>query len=258
MAVYFKAPSPKSEDVCSDGYGRKSSKYGLKAEIKMDVGESYERTLSDKTFGAGCETLHSLKFGFGGEQLSQSKKASNRAADGWKVYNFEVEKHHTYVAAGVRVHNESYSFYTDPVTGRTLADMHSTFGVESIDVARFQKIHASDQLPPDTIILPTDPAGNGGHGNYEYVYEPGHTFEGEEWQPGGDFDGDGHLEPADKNLHDADLYDRHADWAESEGDLKKAEDLREKAERERQEYEENDDGSPPLPADAGLPDYDPQ
>ena len=27
--------------------------------------------------------------------------------DAWVTYNFEVEEHHTYVAGGVRVHNES-------------------------------------------------------------------------------------------------------------------------------------------------------
>ena len=26
---------------------------------------------------------------------------------GWKTYNFEVEKYHTYIAGGIRVHNES-------------------------------------------------------------------------------------------------------------------------------------------------------
>lgn len=35
------------------------------------------------------------------------------AQDGWQTYNFEVEDFHTYVAGGLRVHNQAEVVHTD-------------------------------------------------------------------------------------------------------------------------------------------------
>ncbi|MEO0636539.1 MAG: hypothetical protein AAFY73_07815, partial [Pseudomonadota bacterium] len=42
-----------------------------------------------------------------------SLRSSGPPTDGWKTYNFEVEKYHTYIAGGMRVHNTSTTYTLD-------------------------------------------------------------------------------------------------------------------------------------------------
>jgi len=54
--------------------------------------------------------------------------------EGWATYNFEVEDLHTYVAGGVRVHNESYSWVHDGPQAQKFYDDAIARGVRS-DIA---------------------------------------------------------------------------------------------------------------------------
>ncbi|WP_107496286.1 calcium-binding protein [Thalassobius sp. I31.1] len=150
--------------------------------------------------------------------------------EGWKTYNFEVEALHTYVAGGVRVHNDSGNFIHED--GKTYFDFHETpFIQEKIDLARFQWL-AGDKITPEGAIVAPTFNGIG----FDFVYSEGHKFVGEDWQPGGDFDGDGNLTSRDKTLHDIDVAERHARNARLDGNQIKAEQLERRAAELREDF----------------------
>ncbi|MCK8485485.1 hypothetical protein MUY21_15695 [Aliiroseovarius sp. S2029] len=147
--------------------------------------------------------------------------------EGWKTYNFEVSEHHTYVAGGIRVHNTSGDFYTDPVTGHKLFDDHSTPGiVERIDITTFNQHHFTSTNPPGKGMTKVPDR----HG-YDWHYDQGSDVDnngiiderdsrhwGKKYQPGGDFNRDGNLDRKDKIAHDIDLHERHLKRAQDNGD----------------------------------------
>jgi Ca2+-binding RTX toxin-like protein len=70
---------------------------------------------------------------------------------GWKTWNFEVEKHHTYIAGGVRVHNISEAWAHDPLgmninnLGHTATQVGISGEVFSLNYSAIQK--AYDSMP---------------------------------------------------------------------------------------------------------------
>ena len=68
---------------------------------------------------------------FGQSETKAFITAGNAAIEeeveqGWATYNFEVSDHHTYVAAGIRVHNDSVLIYLEPHERITNIDFEDT------------------------------------------------------------------------------------------------------------------------------------
>lgn len=148
--------------------------------------------------------------------------------EGWKTYNFEVQGNHTYIAGGVRVHNESGHFELG-VDGKFYYYDHTQLNPTSVDIAHYNATWHTDKSNPAGAIK----APNGG--GFDYVYELGSDvnqdgkidssdskYWGKDWQAGGDFDQDGDIDRTDKTAHDVDLYERHADNARLEGNTGRA------------------------------------
>jgi len=54
---------------------------------------------------------------------------------GWRTYNFEVARHHNYVAAGVRVHNESVFAFLSPAEAMLVTEIRDVDGDSKPDFA---------------------------------------------------------------------------------------------------------------------------
>ncbi len=213
-----------------------------RATVVLASGELTEVTAERITYSA--ETAHLF------EQAQVAKMIAGNAAlkpagiDAWQTYNFEVEDLHTYVAGGVRVHNQSGNLYVG-ADGRLKYNDHTDDRNDGIDWARFQARLSEYGNPDGAVKMP-----NGGGFSFGVVNPL--TGEVTAWQPGGDMDGDGDIDPVDRALHDIDLYDRHAAIARTNGDDNRAsyyERLAEEAraqadaEKRRQQDERDNDGN---------------
>ncbi len=165
---------------------------------------------------------------------------SQKGQDGWQTYNFEVAETHTYIAGGVRVHNQSGEFTL--INGKYYFDSYSTPYHDMVDIEAFNKMFENGNNNPDgTVKVPTG-------GGFEYKYRPGHQFEGRDYQPGGDMDGDNELTQQDRVMHDIDLHERHAEIARVNGDERKAEQHERAADdlRDNGNDNEGDDNGKPV------------
>ena len=77
-----------------------------------------------------AETAHLYEEAEIAEQASAGATAlAPRVKKGWKTYNFEVEGLHTYIAGGVRVHNDSLTTDFAPTSTTTLTPTQSDIGL---------------------------------------------------------------------------------------------------------------------------------
>jgi hypothetical protein len=109
---------------------------------------------------------------------------------------------------------------------------------QQTNLQRFESMFGDGVVNPDGAMK----VKNGG--GFKWVYGPASKFAGQDYQPGGDQDGDGDIDPQDKRIHDADLYDRIAKGAELDGNTWKANHYRAKAEALQKEA----DARPRKPA----------
>ena len=72
--------------------------------------------------------------------------------EGWATYNFEVEDLHTYIAGGVRVHNDSKIINVRP--GDTLSKLSKKYGASVAEIAIYNGILDPDKLKLGPLHIP--------------------------------------------------------------------------------------------------------
>lgn len=72
--------------------------------------------------------------------------------EGWATYNFEVEDLHTYIAGGVRVHNESTIVNVRP--GDTLSKLSKKYGASVAEIAIYNGILNPNKIKPGPLHIP--------------------------------------------------------------------------------------------------------
>ncbi len=89
----------------------------------------------------------------------------------WRTYNFEVEEHHTYIAGGIRVHNQSVLSYLTPAELKNLVSVETnqqdevTFAVvktpgTNTEIEKYLDINGDGQLEVVSELTTTDGKGN--------------------------------------------------------------------------------------------------
>lgn len=126
-----------------------------------------------------AETAHMFEQAQSVVPVSGNLALQPESVQGWQTYNFEVEDLHTYIAGGVRVHNDSY--YTTIQSGDTLSEIALRNGTtvaalwaENEYIKDPDKIYAGNVLHITPGIRAANPSyGNGGH---TYSIQSGDTL----------------------------------------------------------------------------------
>jgi Ca2+-binding RTX toxin-like protein len=239
-----------------------------RATVVLASGELAEVTAERIVYSA--ETAHLFERAVAYAGTGDGTAAQPVELDCWQTYNIEVEDLHTYVAGGVRVHNDSgwlgvvgniFSAGDDrhnhdglwDTLGDGLSNLLHGIGTFFNDTLGFQhkgpidlssgrvvnsfgsQLNFGGELVSTKINEVVVP----GYGSPIQVYggdgNGGGPFVGQQVQPGGDYDGDGNLTSMDRALHNADLYDRMAADAENDGSGYMADYYRDKADDYREQ-----------------------
>ncbi|TYC53802.1 DUF4214 domain-containing protein, partial [Rhodobacterales bacterium] len=102
--------TPGHQFLTQDGQFREIERLLEGGEGKIVLADGTEATVASERIAYNAESAHLFEQAEGYAYPDNGNHAlAPIHKKGWKTYNFEVEDFHTYVAGGVRVHNDSYN-----------------------------------------------------------------------------------------------------------------------------------------------------